>query len=357
METKIVQSIKKIKEFPEFVYNLETEDNHNYFVNGVLLHNSTNLILDEAALIDDDLEAKIFRMLGDNPTESFYCKIGNPFNRNHFLHSYKDPAYFKIDANDEVGLKEGRLTPEFIAEVKSRPFYDVLYANKFPAADAIDNKGWSALITDKEYELSLTDPIPQEGWVGSRILGVDIARGGGNYNVFTLRTGNYATVLAKNEDNDLMSVAGTTIRLAKEFKIDSKNWDLDDTGVGGGVTDRLKELGYLINPVVNAESADDELKFVNKRAENHWLAKEWLMKGGKLDKTCDWTDLLNLRYRADSSGRLQIMSKVEMRRNGFDSPDTSDSFTMTFARNPYNYYQEELSAKEDNVPFDKFSVL
>lgn len=336
-----------------------TADSRNRQSSGdsVMGFGSTNLILDEAALIDDDLEAKIFRMLGDNPKDSFYCKIGNPFNRNHFLHSYKDPSYFKIDANDEVGLKEGRLTPEFIAEVKARPFYDILYANKFPAADAIDSKGWSALITDFEYEASIFPDIPQESWVGSRILGVDIARGGGNYNVWVIRTGNFAKVIARNEDNDLMSVAGTTIRLCKEYKIDFRNVFLDDTGVGGGVVDRLKELGHLINPVINAEAADEELRFVNKRAENHWRAKEWLMKGGKINKDDDWTDLLNLRYRADSSGRLQMMSKVEMRRNGFESPDTSDAFTMTFARNPYNYYQEQMAAKEDNQSYDRYSVL
>jgi len=54
---------------------------------------ASNVILDEAALVDDQIESKVFRMLGDS-MENFYMKIGNPFRRNHFLKSHLDPKYF-----------------------------------------------------------------------------------------------------------------------------------------------------------------------------------------------------------------------------------------------------------------------
>jgi hypothetical protein len=81
---------------------------------------AANVILDEAALIDDDIEAKIFRMLGDK-MDNFYLKIGNPFRRNHFLKSFRDPKYYKINADASIGLKEGRVTEEFLEEARKKP--------------------------------------------------------------------------------------------------------------------------------------------------------------------------------------------------------------------------------------------
>ena len=162
-----------------------------------------NVILDEAALIDDDIEAKIFRMLGDN-MDNFYLKIGNPFRRNHFLKAFRDPNYNKINADSEIGLKEGRVTKEFLEEAKKKPHYSILYENKFPLADSVDDKGWSYLITDVELENAL-DKITPDAYIGDKLLGFDVARGGGNYNSWVMRTANYATKLAKNQDPDLMS--------------------------------------------------------------------------------------------------------------------------------------------------------
>jgi hypothetical protein len=328
MENKTVKSVRKVKEKPEFVYNLEVSDNHNYFIEGTLLHNSPNVILDEAALIDDDVESKIFRMLGDQ-MDNFYMKVGNPFRRNHFLKDCLNPKYYKINADWQVGLKEGRLTEDFLEEARKKPHFDVLYGNKFPDANAIDDKGWSNLLTDKEYENCLTT-IEDESLFGNRLLGVDVARGGGNYNVWCLRTDNYAKILAKNSDGDLMSVVGTTIRLAKEHKVAAGNIFVDDTGVGAGVTDRLREQGMQPKAVKLGAMPIDTGKFMNKRAELHWKMKLWLASG-RLNSENDWSDLLNLRYKADSNGRLKIMSKEDMASHGWESPDASDSLMLTFA--------------------------
>jgi len=312
-----------------------------------------NVIEDEASLIDDDVEAKIFRMLGDQ-MDNFYLKIGNPFRRNHFLKAYRDPSYFKINADYTIGLAEGRLNEAFIEEVKKKPHFDVLYENKFPEADAIDDKGYSHLVTDKELEYSL-DYITESAYIGERMLGVDIARGGGNFNVWVMRTGNFAKILGKNKDADLMSVVGQTTRLAKENKIDMRNVFTDDTGVGAGVSDRLREQRFYINAVKLGEKAEDELKFINKRAEGYWKLKQWLNQGGKLNLRDDWTELLDIKYRANSSSKLQIMSKDDMRRNGIESPDIADALMLTFTGNPYIPEVIRQQAEADYV--DNYSIV
>ena len=298
-----------------------------------------NVILDEAALIDDDIEAKIFRMLGDKP-DNFYLKIGNPFRRNHFLKSWKDPRYSKINVDYEIGIKEGRATKDFIDEAMDKPHFDILFENTFPAADMVDDKGWSFLITDSEFDKALK-PYKEEEVFGERLMGVDIARGGGNYNVWVLRNANHARVLAKNRDGDLMSVVGTTIRLAQENNISMENIFLDDTGVGAGVSDRIREQRYNVKAVTLGASAREYEKYKNVRAECYWKLRNWLIEGNSIDKDDNWQELTYIKYKADSAGKLQIMSKEEMKRYGIESPDVADALMLTFAKK-YKRIGEEI---------------
>ena len=221
----------------------------------------------------------------------------------------------------------------------------MLYENKFPEASAIDDKGWSNLITDREYDSALVDKKDVAEF-GTRNIGHDIARGGGNFNVWVKRSENFATILAKNSDNDLMSTVGTTIRLAVENKVDWQNVSLDDTGMGGGCTDRLKEQGFRVNAVKLGGQAKEQTKFINRRAENYWKLKKWINNGGKLDKDGDWSELLDIKYKTDSSGRLQIMSKDEMRRNGIESPDVADALMMSFDSTYVRMFERPLQKKK-----------
>jgi hypothetical protein len=50
-------------------------------------------------------------------------------------------------------------------------------------------------------------------------------------------------------------------------------------------------------------------------------------------------DLCNLGYKYDSSGRLQIESKDDLKARGMPSPDTSDALALTF----YSGFYEPVS--------------
>jgi hypothetical protein len=268
-------------------------------------------------------------MLGDS-TDNFYCEIGNPFKRNHFYRSYKSDKYFKMNIDYRQGIKEGRITEDFIEECRSKPNFSILYENKFPDEDAVDDKGYSSLIKESEYDRARGIVKP----FGEPVMGVDVARGGGNYNVWVVRWSNYAKVVKRYTGDDLMTVCGDTVRLMEEYKVMAQNVFIDDTGCGGGVTDRLKEQQYGVRGVKVGESADNKEEYFNKRAEIYWRLKVWLNSGGILEKSNDWSDLLNIKYKvADSSGRIQIISKKELRSEGIESPDVSDAISLTFSMN------------------------
>lgn len=318
-------------------------------------HGASHIVCDESSLIDDNIESKIFRMLGDS-MDNFYMKIGNPFRRNHFLKSNNDPKFFTMSIDWQTGLEEGRLTQEFLDEARKKPNFDVLYECKFPAQDVVDDRGFVTLISDDEYERALSF-IEPTGRVGMPRLGVDVARGGGNFNVWCLRWDNFATILAKNQDPDTMSVATTTMMFAKEHNVRQENVFVDDNGVGGGVTDRLAQLRFFIRPIKNQESADDEM-YLNRRAQNYWRLRQWIIDGGKLDPKDEksWVQLLDIKYRAMDSKKIQIMSKILMMRDGIESPDEIDSLSQTYdqiyAYNPE--LENEFISKE---VFDPYAIF
>ena len=60
------------------------------------------------------------------------------------------------------------------------------------------------------------------------------------------------------------------------------------------------------------------------------------IEGGKLLRDDDWHELTEVKYKiADSSGKIKIMSKEEMLKEGIDSPDVADALSLTLLRRIY----------------------
>lgn len=299
--------------------------------NKIMGFGSPNVIADEAELIPDEIESKIFRMLGDSAHDFLYVKIGNPLKRGHFFLSYIDPTYQKFDFNYLIGLKEGRLTEDFVADSKKKPNFDQLYLNKFPPEDMVDEEGWSPLILEEELERAFVDDeMPH---VGPKRLGVDISEGGLNFNAYTERSKVFAKLVRLDREKDLMRTAGNISHVCQKAELDAKEADIDAIGVGAGVVDRLHELKMRVNPVKVSEKAIENKLYSNLRAEAYWRLREWIRSGGRIKRHSAYLQLLAIKYRVmDSSGKIEIMPKKVMLSKGIPSPDVADSLMLTFAR-------------------------
>src|SRR3990167_4973473 len=293
--------------------------------NAMMGFGAPNLVEDEAALISDEADAKAMRMVGGFTSfgTDFVVKIGNPFQRNHFLQAQEDPAYFKINIDFERGIRENRLSQKFVEEMRKKPYFRVLYENKFPEADDMDAKGWTQLLTDDEVETAICKD-PEIKHIGEKRIGNDVARGGANFTVWNLRSMNYLEVLGKSHQDNLTEIAGQTLFFMKEKGVTAENTFIDDVGVGGGAVDPLHYQQKNVRGVNVGMVALEQSRFVNIRAEAYWRLREWLKKGGKLC-AChrdEWSvQLTKIKYKPDSKGRLRVMSKDEMRGHGIDSPE------------------------------------
>jgi phage terminase large subunit len=108
---------------------------------------------------------------------------------------------------------------------------------------------------------------------------------------------------------------------------------VDTIGVGAGVFDKLKSMGVrgLIEANVSMR-AEEEKVYQNKRAEMYFSLKEFVSRGGKLPNDKELREeLLAITYFYNpTSGKIQLISKDDIKETLGRSPDKSDSVALHF---------------------------
>ena len=189
--------------------------------------------------------------------------------------------------------------------------------------------------------------------VGAIRLGVDIAADGGDEFVIAWADGMRTTVRHKTSGKanaNAVDVAGVIldqIRQAEELHKQRQIRDqvrvkIDSIGVGWGVASTLKRWGdeqmhnAKIVAVNVAEKARDSNRFSNQRAEMWWNARTLLQPQTdgqqQVMVTCDQKTQAQLsgpQYLSDSSGRIKIESKADMKRRGVGSPDRAEAILLS----------------------------
>ena len=305
---------------------------------GAMGFGAGNVVIDEAALVSDKDESLVFRMLGDQ-IENFYFKIGNPWDSGHFRQTAEDVSYFKVKIDYWQGVREGRVTPVMIDEARKKPYFDVLYECKFPLQGKQDEEGWIPLLARDEVERAF---VYQWNGFGVSKLGGDVAGGGVNSSVVIHRTTNMARIVLKNNDPDTMNYAEKIINLSILLKVDKKHIGIDRVGVGKGVSDILARQwdywqGTNVGDKFEVGNPEGDM-FLNLRAKVFWKLRDWIIGGGKLLVESDvdkenWLQLAQIKYRhklEGTKGKLQIMPKERMLKEGVQSPDVADALSLTF---------------------------
>ena len=311
-----------------------------------------NVIADESAFIEDPEFALVLRMLAGQK-KIFLMKIGNPYFRNHFYKSFRDPDYKKIIVNYHQGLDEGRLNPEIVRKARDEANFDILYECKFPNEEAVDSKGYAVLISEGDLDRAYIDENDEFPFVGGGILGYDVAGAGRNYSTIVYRTDNAARLLWRQKTSDTMVIASMVAEFAKKLAVAPASIAGDDIGIGKGVADRITEL-LGVYPGVNVGSSPEEKeRFLNLRAELFWKAGDWVKHGNKLLGRGKFDELLHIRWKTQSDKKVKIKSKDEMRDDGIESPDVADAFMLTFAKVAY---AQQAQSDEDRL-FDKYGIF
>lgn len=174
-------------------------------------------------------------------------------------------------------------------------------------------------------------------------LSCDVARFGSDETVIMRKRGTRCTVEEVYHGRDIMNTAGKLLAHVREAlmlpAVLRVRLIVDDDGVGGGVTDRLREtLVTEIPPGLRervdlvafrgGERALDPERFTNKRTEA-WFRTKWRLDA--LDIPSDdelAADLVSVAYRMTSTGQLQAERKEDVKKRLGRSPDRGDALVM-----------------------------
>ena len=165
-------------------------------------------------------------------------------------------ATVNISALDTPNVIQGRevipglVTREWVEERKEdwgedSPLYIAAVLGEFPESleDALIPLAAATAAAKREVVVDSTAPT---------VLSVDVARFGADQTVLLERQGNVARIVKTLQGADLMRTAGTVAT-----HIDLHHPDqvvVDAVGIGAGVVDRLRELGYSVTAFNGGES-------------------------------------------------------------------------------------------------------
>ena len=328
------------------------------------LHNQGKrilLIFDEASGIDSIIWEVAEGALTDKDTEIIWVVLGNPtLVTGRFAQCwtiFKDIwKTYQIDSREvrisnKVEIAKwaetyGEDSDFFRPRVRGIP--PKQGDNQFIPLDVATNSTTRELVKPESWE-----PL---------ILGVDIARGGADFTRLTFRRGRDARSIPSTEINsrDTMRIVAAVAEATHRHKPD--HVFVEGAGVGGGVVDRLVQLGYKVFEVVPGGSATrDPLKYLNKRAECWGYMRQWLQDGGCVPREGG----LIAEFTApefdfkDRTSQLVLESKKDMKKRGIDSTDYADSLAMTFAekcahKDIHEYDSQVNKAKTNRSRFENW---
>ena len=313
------------------------EENSEAF-QGLHAANSTPFfIFDEASGIPDKIwEA---RAGGATDGEPMSFDFGNPTRKSgmffencigQFRHRYNVRS---IDSRD-VTITNKDLFAEWATDRgEESDFFKVKVRGIFPSAGSLQFIN-SDLVESATLRDRIIDPH------APLLIGVDVARFGDDDTVIYPRVGydGRSWPYRKYSGLDTVQVAGKVILMISEFASLGKQVTglfVDGGGLGAGVVDQLRHLGYNPIEVQFGNSAIDGITY-RYRGDEMWGR----MREG-MDKLCIPKDidlqaqLTQREYGYTLSGnKIHMETKKEMKKRGLQSPDIADALALTFAEDP-----------------------
>jgi hypothetical protein len=289
------------------------------------------LIADEASGVPEAVfQAASGSMSGENATTLL---LGNPVRGSGLFYDSHNKLSHRWKSYHVSCILSKRVSDDYVEEQKIRygedsNVYRVRVLGEFPLKDD-DTVIPLELVQSAVERDIITQAIEKEVW------GLDVARFGKNSSVLLKRTTRAVTFIQKWRGLDTMQLVGAvhnewlhTLPSMRPSEI-----NVDVLGLGGGVVDRLRELGLPVRGINVAELSSMNARYRNLRAELWFTVREWFDKRDvRIPKNDDLiSELVEVKFKFTSNGKLQIESKEDMMRRGVSSPDVADALVLTFA--------------------------
>ena len=308
-------------------------------------------IVDEASGVDDPIMEAVLGTLSGKNNKLLMC--GNPTRtsgtfydafhadrtlyKNHTVSSADSPRTNKQNIESLI-RKYGRDSNVVLVRVFGK--FPKQEDDVFIMLSLIEQCG------SKVYEL------PEDKGMPYIMFGVDVARYGDDETVIYRNIKGKLNLAIHRHGQNLMATVGDIVaqykKVIREFP-DYKGRiyvNIDDTGLGGGVTDRLEEVRreqklhrLFIIPINAAEKIDTDTNEGKEAAEHYnnltthmWAVLRDLLRNKQIeigDEADTFAQLSVRKYFMASNGKLELESKKEMKKRGVASPDRADALALS----------------------------
>lgn len=302
------------------------------------------LIVDEASGVDERIyeaaegfmtaEGAKVLLLG-NPT-----KVGGTFHRSFTedrsawsqiaISVFDTPNYTgeRVPANVARALPRANWAEERAAAWgEDSPLYQVRVLGNFP--DKAEDTVVSLVDVEAAQHREVTLPYPAT--VDQVRVVCDVARYGDDETVIGTRHGKRLRIREIYNGKSTTHTTGAIIRVWRELRQEAGADPVvivDDDGVGGGVTDQLREAGYRVHPFHGGERAIEPDNYPNARSEA-WFRMADALRDLDLDPDEQLlADLTSPRYKMNSKGQRVVEPKDETKKRLGRSPDRGDMVIM-----------------------------
>lgn len=321
------------------------------------------VVVDEASGVEDEIFEAIEGVLAgghakllliSNPTQTS-GQFFDAFHRERALwktiaiSAFDTPAFTGERVSEAVSRR--LVTREWVEEKRAKwgeasPLFEVRVLGSFASSSDDTVCSIAAVEAAQRRRCPAGEPA---------VVACDVARFGSDETVIAVRRGNRVRIARAYAGRDLMQTVGAIVRARRALAAEGVGdafiaTVVDDVGVGGGVTDRLRELGVPVSGFSGGAAARVAADYPNRRSEAWFAFAERLPE---LDLDGDErlaADLLAPRYSLDSRGRRVVEAKSETKKRLGRSPDRADAVLMAFqAPRPFNVRAELERARQSAV--------
>jgi hypothetical protein len=334
-----------------------SEDNPEAFAG---LHNFGKRVLvifDEASGIVDKIWETIDGVMNEAETELIWICTGNPTrNTGRFRECFDKLGQgqfwrgLTVDSREVSFTNKERIAAQIALWGIESDFIKVRWLGQFPESGNLQlipsDVIQGAMLRDAQSFIH--EPL---------VLGVDVARMGDNESVAQFRRGNDARSIPtfRWKKTTTTELGGHIANLINTYSPDAVF--IDEGGVGGGVIDFLRLLGYSVIGVNFGSTAMIPLggeKCYNKRAEMYVSTRTWLHRGAIPNDQQLFKELVSIEMGHAKQGKLEGAILLAPKEELDESPDWADALVLTFAFPVSMAFRDmnKNSMKSDYDPLD-----
>ena len=172
---------------------------------------------------------------------------------------------------------------------------------------------------------------PIEGSKG-KAMGIDVARFGDDSTVFTVIVGGNVHLIESYPQTSINEVVTRAIKLMQDFDISPYFVGVDSVGVGAGVVDNLKALGYDVIEIQGGSKPveteyEEAFKPYNLRSQMYYELRRDMEEGriGNISNEALRLELQAIKYEIYADRTVKVIGKEAIKKLLGKSPDYADS--------------------------------